>query len=391
VDLIYFDCPSGAAGDMILAALIDAGLPIEHMEAELARLDLTGYRLKTFTERKHALSASRFVVEYEPQHHHRRFSDIRAMIEKSGLNPETQEAAIRIFRRLAEAEARVHGVDMETVHFHEVGAVDSIVDVVGAAAAWVYFGRPKVYASPLPLGSGFIQTAHGRLPLPAPATLALLEGVPTYGAGVEAELVTPTGAAVLSTLADSFGPRPPMIPGRTGYGAGGRNLEDRPNVLRATLGTSTSAVPDGHLVVAQTNIDDMNPEIAPYIMEKLLEAGARDVWTQPVQMKKGRTGLMLSFLADSKRAADLADLVLAESTTLGVRWFPVQRRTLPRESVTLDTPFGPAEFKKTTRDGRRELTPEFETCRRIANQTSQPLQHVYRRLSALGEQETENE
>jgi hypothetical protein len=376
--LVYADCPAGASGDMFLAACLDLGLPLDHLRTELARLHLAGYRLETFVEKKQHLAARRFVVHVEPQKEHRRFADIKELIDQSGLSPAVKEIGLAVFTRLAEAEARVHGTSPDDVHFHEVGAVDSIVDILGAAAAWEWLERPSLFVSPLPLGSGFVDTAHGRLPLPAPATLALLNGVPTYGGGVDRELVTPTGAALLTTLADGFGPRPAMTVEAAGLGAGGRDLPDRPNILRLTLGREEAPVQEERLTVGEANIDDMNPEFYPHVIQRLLGAGALDAWLTPIQMKKGRPAVTLHFLCRPADLDVLARLVLNETTTLGLRTRDVARRCLPREVKTVETPYGPAQVKVVARpNGRTEFIPEYEACRRIAEQHNLPLKTAY--------------
>ncbi|MEW6263929.1 MAG: nickel pincer cofactor biosynthesis protein LarC [Thermodesulfobacteriota bacterium] len=384
-NLAYFDCPSGASGDMILAAFLDAGLPFDHLKAEVLKLELTGYELHTEKVLKQGLAARHFHVRIEPQHHHRRLADIRQLIQAGGLDDRVKDMAVAVFEKLAGAEGRVHNLDPEQVHFHEVGAVDSIVDIVGAAVAWRYFRLDQAVVSELPLGSGFVETAHGRLPLPAPATLVLLEGAPTYGAGLKAEMVTPTGAAILTTLAGRFGPRPAMTITATGYGAGRRDLPDRPNALRLTLGRASAPTFLDHLVMAETNLDDLNPEILPYLLDRLLAAGALDAWFTPIQMKKGRPAVKLSVLARPGRMDELIQIILAESTTLGVRTFPVERQALAREIMTVTTPWGQAGAKKISRDGWIEIVPEFEACRRIAESSGKPIREVYEEVKKLGE------
>ena len=347
----YFDCPAGASGDMILSAFLDAGLPLEHLETHLAGLGLSGYELKVGRAIRQGLSGCSFEVMIEHQHHHRHWTDIREMIEKAKLADRVKTMALAAFEKLARIEARMHGAEIDHVHFHEVGAVDSIVDIVGAAIGWDFFDLDEAWASPLPLGSGFIHAAHGRLPLPAPATLALLDGVPTYGTGLEAELVTPTGATLLTTMVSRFGPRPAMTIKTTGHGAGGRDLPDRPNLLRLTLGKSEFQPGKEVLMMAETNIDDMNPEIFPFVLEKLFSAGALDAWLTPIQMKKGRPATQLAFLARSGDLTPLMDLVMTETTTLGLRTYPVDRFCLPRESVDVDTPWGVMKAKKNRSSG----------------------------------------
>ena len=385
-NLAYFECLSGASGDMILAAFLDAGLPLDHLRKELSRLDLAGYELETSRVMKQSLSASRFVVKFPDHghHHHRTWADIRELIAQSGLMPTVKDKALAVFERLAAVEARMHGVEPDRVHFHEVGAVDSIIDIVGAAIAWEYFHLSRVTVSPLPLGSGWVDTAHGRLPLPAPATLALLKGVPTYDAGVEGELVTPTGAAILTTLGRDFGPRPSMTITSLGLGAGTMTLSDRPNVLRLAIGRSDDQEAAEDLVEAVTNIDDMNPEIIPYLVENLMKQGALDAWLTPIQMKKGRPAIQLSFLCRPDKLDDLVDLVLRESTSLGMRTHRVQRQALHRDTVKLLTQWGEVPLKKVNRGHRAELVPEYEVCREIAESSGQPLREIYEELRELG-------
>ena len=378
----YFDCPAGASGDMIMASFLDAGLPLDLLREKLSSLDLPGWEIETFTEMKQAVSARRFNVKIEPQHHHRRMSDIRRLINESDLADRVKERALLVFERLARAEGRVHGHDPEDVHFHEVGAVDSIIDIVGAAIAFDYYNLGGVYVSPLPLGSGWVKTAHGQLPLPAPAALILLEGAPVRGTDLESELVTPTGAAVLTAFAAGFGPWPDMTIEKIGVGSGARNLPDRPNIMRLALGRINMA---GDAVVeAEANIDDMNPEIFPYAAQLLLKAGALDVWLTPIYMKKGRPGIKLSFLARGADLEKLSAIVLKETSTIGVRHHQVSRRTLSRETETVETPWGPASVKVIHRSGRREIAPEFEVCRELAEKHGLALLEVYRVISECG-------
>ena len=386
-NIAYADCPSGASGDMILAAFLNAGLPLDHLESELAKVDLGGYQLETASVMKQGLAAGRFLVKYEHQHHHRHYDHIRDMINDSGLAAPVKERALAVFDKLARAEGKIHGVEPERVHFHEVGAVDSIIDIVGFAIAWEYFGLSRLYASPLPLGSGWVDTAHGRLPLPAPATLALLDNVPTYGVPVEAELVTPTGAAILGTLVHEFGPRPPMTITTTGQGAGSMDLPDRPNILRLTLGRAANKASTGllveNLLVAETNIDDMNPEIVPFLMDRLFEAGALDVWVTPIQMKKGRPAMTLSLLARPGDRDILLDIIMTESTSIGVRTYPTERLSLSREPKIIETPWGEVAVKAVHRGAGLEFVPEFESCRRIARKTKLPLKDIYLEVGRL--------
>ena len=362
MNILYLDCQAGISGDMTVGALLDLGVPLEHLRTELSKLSLPpdSYALSANrTERQH-VSALKFDVEVHDHHTHRHYAGIDAMIAASSLAGPVKEKARSIFRRLGEAEALVHGVAVEDVHFHEVGAVDSIVDIVGTAVCLEYLGVEQLYVSPLPLGSGFVQTAHGRLPVPAPATAELLRGLAVHDRCGEGERVTPTGAAILAALVKGSGSRPEMTLLRVGSGAGSRDFSDCPNILRAFLGT---AGPDHDEVLeAACNLDDVTPEVIGYVQELLLESGALDVWVAPVQMKKGRPGVTLSFLCPPHDLERLAALVMAETGTLGVRYGALRRIVLPRRIEERDTPFGPVRFKV----GEHGAKPEYEDCRRIA-------------------------
>ncbi|MBI2354155.1 MAG: nickel pincer cofactor biosynthesis protein LarC [Deltaproteobacteria bacterium] len=386
--ILYLDCQAGISGDMTVGALIDLGVPLEHLRAELAKLALPAdsYALSAErTERRH-VTALKFDVAVHDHHTHRHYAGIDAMIAGSSLSDPVKETSRRIFRRLAEAEARVHGVPVEEVHFHEVGAVDSIVDIVGTAICLDYLGVEEVRVSALPLGGGFIETAHGRLPVPAPATAELLQGLPVHGACGEGERVTPTGAAIVAALATGFGRQPAMRLERIGSGAGGRDFPDCPNILRAFLGTAeTRCEGDEEVIVAETNIDDSTPELLGYVMERLLDEGALDVFFTPVQMKKNRPGVLLSFLCPPERLGSLARLVLAETSAIGLRHYTASRITLERCVEERETPFGAVRFKLVFDGGRLlRAAPEYEDCRRIARERGIPCREVMERLSAMG-------
>jgi pyridinium-3,5-bisthiocarboxylic acid mononucleotide nickel chelatase len=377
MNILYFDCQAGISGDMTVAALLDLGVPLDHLRAELARLPLTtdSYTLSTRrTERQH-VSALKFDVEVHDQHTHRHYAGIDTMIVDSDLAGPVKEKARQVFRRLAEAEALVHGVAVEDVHFHEVGAIDSIVDIVATAVCLEYLGVEQIYASPLPLGSGFVQTDHGRLPVPAPATAELLRGMALHGGCGEGERVTPTGAAILAALVTVSGARPDMNLLRVGSGAGGRDFSDGPNVLRAFLGTATSRAAEDVLELS-CNLDDVTPEVVGYVHELLLESGALDVWLTPLQMKKGRPGLMLSLLCCPADLERLAALVMAETGSLGVRYAPLRRIVQSRRIEERDTPYGRVRFKVSDAGEK----PEYEDCRRIAREQGIPCRDVILRL-----------
>jgi uncharacterized protein (TIGR00299 family) protein len=379
VPILYLDCSAGIAGDMTVAALLELGLPLEHLRQELARLPLTGYRLSAEQCRRHGWQATRFIVEVDDDQPHRLYADIAAMIAASSLAAGIKERAQRVFRRLAEAEARVHGVDIDQVHFHEVGAVDSIVDIVGAAIGLEFLAIEELHAAPLPWGSGFVETAHGRLPVPAPATAELLRGLAVHGEIGPGERVTPTGAALVAALAKSVGPMPAMAVTAIGCGAGSKDFPDRPNVLRLVLGERPEQGRQDEIQVLETHLDDMNPEIGGYLMERLLAAGALDVSFSPLQMKKNRPGVKLTVLAEPAKRDLLARLIVTESTAIGVRFYPAQRLVLERREEERPTSLGPVRVKVIVDQGRVvRVTPEFEECRRLARERGLPLLEVYR-------------
>jgi len=386
MNIIYLDCYAGISGDMTVGALLDLGVPLEHLQAELAKLKLppNSYCLSANrTQRRHA-GALKFDVAVHDHHSHRHYGGIDAMIAASSLPGPVKERARSIFRRLAEAEARVHGVPLDEVHFHEVGAVDSIVDIVGTAICLDYLGVEEVYAAALPLGGGFVETAHGRLPVPAPATAALLQGLAVHGECGEGERVTPTGAAIVAALAVGTGSRPAMRLERVGSGAGNKDFSDCPNILRAFLGTVEQGCGnDDRVLVAETNIDDSTPEVLGYVMERLLEEGALDVFFSPVQMKKNRPATQISFLCRPQQLDSLARLVLAETSAIGLRHYPAGRITLERRVEERQTPFGPVRFKLVFDKGLvLRAAPEYEDCRRIALERGIPCREVMEQVVA---------
>jgi uncharacterized protein (TIGR00299 family) protein len=381
MNILYLDCYAGISGDMTVAALLDLGVPLEHLQAELAKLSLLpdSYTLSTHpTERQH-MPALKFDVSVSDHHTHRHYADISAMISRSILSEAIKERAQRIFLLLAEAEAKVHGVPIEEVHFHEVGAVDSIVDIVGTAICLEYLHVEQIHVSALPLGSGFVETAHGRLPVPAPATAELMKGVPLHGECGSGERVTPTGAAIVAALASGFGTQPSMLLENTGCGAGGKEFADCPNILRAFLGRSVGATDHADaVIVVEANIDDSTPEVLGYVMERLLEEGALDVFFTPIQMKKNRPAVMLSLLCHPEQLVLLADIVLTETSAIGLRHYRADRIVLERRIVEQETEFGLVRFKQVMdSDGTLlRAAPEYEDCRRIARERGIPLQAI---------------
>jgi uncharacterized protein (TIGR00299 family) protein len=386
--LAYFDCFSGISGDMTLGALVDAGCAVEHLRAELGGLKVPGWELTAEKVWKNGMAATYVKVKTEDQSKNRSLSAILEILEKSRLAAEVRERAGLIFRALGEAEARVHDVPLEKIHFHEVGAVDAIVDIVGACIGFHALGIEKFACSPLNVGGGTAKMAHGTLPVPAPATANLLQGKPTYSNGVQKELVTPTGAAIVATLCDSFGPQPAMSVSAIGYGAGTADLEGQPNVLRIMVGDEVGATKraqaeacatgfDEEIAVVEANLDDMNPQIYGYFLEKALGAGALDVYTTPVQMKKNRPGTLLTVLCKPQDTNALMSLIFAETTTFGARSYRAQRRVLPREWVNVVTDYGDVRMKISRVNGRiLHVAPEYDDCRKLALEKNVPLQRV---------------
>lgn len=375
---IYFDCFAGASGDMVLGALIDAGVDPEAFKRELSRLNVEGYAVEFQKVDKAGLSASYARVQTVPEHRHRHLSDILKIIYDSTLSASVKERAARIFSRLAEAEARVHNEPIEKVHFHEVGALDAIVDVVGAAICFELLQIDHFVSSPLHVGSGSVEMAHGRFPVPPPAVAELLKGVPFYSTEIKGELVTPTGAAIITTVCGEFGPTPQLELQSTGYGAGTREYEKFPNVLRVFIGElSPSTAGDGKLLVLETNIDDMSPQVFGYVMDQAFELGALDCYFTTVQMKKNRPGVLLTILARPRDREKFMGLLFKETTTLGVRSYEVDRRALRRETVRVDTVYGPIDVKVASLNGHvsKEM-PEYDQCREAARRANVSLREV---------------
>ncbi|MFA6472140.1 MAG: nickel pincer cofactor biosynthesis protein LarC [Candidatus Latescibacterota bacterium] len=375
--IAYFDCISGIAGDMTLGALLHAGMPVEYLRTELEKLHVHGFEIVEKTVVHSGITAIHVDVVTEHQHEHRHLAHIIHIIESSALSDRVKNQAVRIFTRLAEAEAKVHGTTPEEVHFHEVGALDAIVDVVGSCIGLEYFKVDAVVSTPLRLGTGTVKCAHGFMPVPVPAVVELTRGVPTTRTMIDGELTTPTGAAILTTLTSSYGPLEEFIAEHVGYGAGTKIREEAPNVLRISIGRVNGTYEIDHSLLLETNIDNMNPEIFGYLSDLLLEAGARDVYMTPVYMKKGRPGTLLSVITDECRADDMFEILFRETTTLGVRIERVTRRKVKRESRTVSTPFGPVQVKVAYGNGFERFAPEFEDCARIAREKKIPLLSVY--------------
>ncbi|MDH4161448.1 MAG: nickel pincer cofactor biosynthesis protein LarC [Nitrospirota bacterium] len=383
--IAYFDCFSGISGDMTLGALVDAGVPIEALRSELAKLDLPGYALSCEQVKRSGLSATKVsVILDDREQPSRHLSDIREIINSSSLSATIKQKSLNIFRRLAEAEAKVHGTDIDHVHFHEVGAVDAIVDIVGSVIGLEHLGITEIIASPLNVGSGSVHTAHGRLPVPAPATVELLQGIPLYSSSITFELTTPTGAALISTLASSFGPLPQLVIRTIAHGAGNRDFPGQPNVLRLFIAEYTSSPGEDTSVLIETNIDDMNPQIYEHVIGQLLAAGAHDAYLTPVIMKKGRPGILLSVLTGNKDQHAVLDILFRETTSIGVRIQQVGRKKLLREIREVKTEHGTVRVK-VSRLGDEVLTvtPEYEDCKKIAEEKKIPLKEVIDKAKKL--------
>ncbi len=394
---LYFDCSAGAAGDMILAALLDCGLSPALLEAKLRQLPLEGYQFQVGTARKHGLRALQVRVGCFKEQPRRDLAAITELIQKANFSPFVQEKSLAVFQALGRAEARVHGLPLEEVHFHEVGAVDSLIDIVGSLLALELLGAETLLASPLPLGRGWQHTAHGPIPLPAPATLEIIRefNLPCYGLDLEGETVTPTGAALLAVNCTAFGPSPAMRVERIGYGAGQKDFP-HPNVLRVWQGTLLEEKParcpgeeqeeaylTAPLEIIEANIDDLNPEIYGYLLERLFDGGALDVYFSPIQMKKNRPAVKVTILAEPLKSHALGQILLQETTTLGYRRQAAEKIMLRREERYVDTPWGKVKIKVAGSGPHfLNVAPEYADCLRIARETGLPLKKIYQYLGA---------
>ncbi len=383
----YFDCFSGACGNMILGALVDAGLSIKKLKAELKKLKLSGYDITARKISKNGISCTYLDVKIKPvraihelplhKHHpHRNLRDITRLITRSKLSRSVKERSVAVFTRLAKAEAKVHGTSIYKIHFHEVGAVDAIVDIVGSVVGLELLKIEKVYCSPLPLSRGFVDCSHGRLPVPAPATMELLKGIPLYKIDVDKELVTPTGAAILTSLADSFGNMPDMMVSKIGYGAGKAELE-HPNTLRMMIGETSDTKAADKVISVETNIDDMNPQIYNYLFERLFAAGALDAYISHIQMKKNRPGILLTVISSKKDLQKVLDILFRETTTIGVRMREYDRKCLERKVFSIKTKYGNLKAKASFLNNQAvNIQPEYEDCRLAAIKNKVPLKIV---------------
>ena len=393
----YLDCSSGISGDMFLAVLIDAGVPVDRLFTELKKLPLGFYEFKRTRAVRGGLVGTRVEIRAPGEQPHRTLPDIQNLLEMASLPAQAASQALKVFSRLAEVEGRLHNLPPGEVHFHEVGAVDAVVDIVGACVGLELLEISDLVCSPLNVGGGRVEAAHGTLPVPAPATAELLKDLPIYSSGVEGELVTPTGAALVSTLASGFGPLPPMKVNRIGYGAGERDFPGLSNLARLFVGERVEAVegrsgaPGDELVsVIEANVDDMSPQLYGHFLEQALAAGALDVTCTATQMKKNRPGLTISILCEPERGETLSQLLFAETTTIGVRIHETRRKVLERELVTVETPYGAITVKVARREGKVvNVAPEFDACQRLAAEKSVPLKQVMMAAEAAYLQQSE--
>ena len=374
----YFDCFAGISGDMTLGALVDAGLSFAALKSELDKLSVREFTLSQRRVEKHGIAGTKIDVNAREGHVHRHLKDVLEIINNSAISASAKEKAARVFQKLAEAEAKIHNTTIEAVHFHEVGAVDAIVDVVGAIVGLELLGIEAIYASKFRFGSGHTRGAHGAMPVPVPAVVEMTKGFPTERTDIPYELVTPTGAALLTALASNIGETIQLRTESTGYGAGTRDVEQVPNLLRVEIGELVTDTQTDTPVLLETNIDDMTPEIYGYLIDRLLEAGARDAFLTPVIMKKGRPGIQLTVLADPNKETELTELIFSETTTLGIRRLPVQRHILERRTDTVQTPYGPIRVKIAEIGGKQRITPEYDDCARIAREQQVPILDVYK-------------
>jgi uncharacterized protein (TIGR00299 family) protein len=376
--IAYGDLIGGMSGDMFVAALLDLGLSLRKLKSELRKIPTVRFTLHVAKKTVEGIDATRFQVICPEGESERSWKQIRGLIGQSKLRSEVKETGLRIFSRLAEAEGKIHGVTPDEVHFHEIGATDSIVDIMAAAVGCDELGIDSWNFSPIPLGRGMTRSRHGPLPIPAPATLELLKGLPVQGIEVEDETVTPTGAAIVTTMGSHFGRQPPMTVEKIGYGAGEKQFPERPNVFRVVVGSTETTWQHEEMLVIETNIDDMNPQFYDYIMDRLFASGARDVFLAPIQMKKNRPGMLLRVIAEAPKRDDLAKILFRETSTIGIRFYPVSRLILNRTSTMVKTRFGRVRVKVIEQpDGTKRAAPEYDELKRLAVAKKIPLKLIH--------------
>lgn len=373
----YFDCFSGISGDMILGVLVDLGVDVDYLKGQFKKIDISGYDIKAKKVEKQHIHGTKVDIVIKEKQRHRSLKDINELIDKSALDKEVKQSSKKIFLKVAEVESKVHNIDINKVHFDEIGALDSILDVVGAVIGLKKLNIEKVYSSHLNLGRGFVECSHGLIPVPAPATAEILKGVPVYSTNVNAELVTPTGSAIITTLTNDFGPMPPMRIDKLGYGAGKADFQ-HPNLLRIFIGDLVGAYDTDFTNMIETNIDDINPEIYSYLVQKLLDHGALDVFLTNIQMKKSRPAVKLSVISSLEDTEKLTDMIFNETTTLGVRIYQTERRKLFIEKKKVKTKYGDITIKVgKLNDKVKTISPEYEDCQSIAEKNNIPLKDIY--------------
>lgn len=396
--IAYLDTFSGLSGDMMIGALISAGMPLDYLEKELKKLNLENYSLSISTVQKQSITAIKFDVKIledefhehhkNDAHHHshhqsRTYSEIISMIDNSDLSQNVKDISKKIFKVIGEAEAKIHNVKLEEVHFHEIGAIDSIVDIAGCAIGLEYFNVGEVYSSIVPLGRGFVETQHGRMPIPAPATIEILKDYPVTFLDIPFELTTPTGAGIVKALSKGLIDFKKIKISNIGYGSGSKEIPQIPNLFRLMIGEFVEGYSVDDSYIIETNIDDMNPEFYPYVIEKLLNVGAHDAYLVPIIMKKGRPGIILSTLCEANKIDDVLKIIYSETTTLGVRIIKIDRRKLSRESEIIKTKFGDVKVKVILKENDKKYLPEFEECKKIALEKNVPISEVYNEIMKL--------
>ena len=384
--VLYYDCFSGISGDMNLGAMIDLGIDLSYLRSELCKLNLLGWDLYAEKAQRHGITGTKVTVKQTAHEHaHRHLSDIEKIISGSSLTEAVKQLSMKIFMKIATAEAAVHGIEIEEVHFHEVGAIDSIIDIAGAAICFNALNVGAVFVSEVELGGGFVNCDHGKLPVPAPATAEIIKGIPVRIAGVDFEATTPTGAAILSVLGTDFGSGSHLKIEKTGYGVGHKDHPAIPNLLRVHLGETLETEGSGHkAILIESNIDDMNPEFYDHISDRLFKAGASDVYCSQIIMKKGRPGVVLNIICEEGLEEMIKEIVFTESTTLGIRTFDFRKDTLAREFGKLNTVYGEVTVKRSFYKGKEvSVKPEYEECRKIASERNIPVKEVYNNIMSL--------